>query len=1061
MSSIHYKFRAELDYKTLQFDGLHIRGEQLVREICSKENLKLELFELQLQNAHTKKMYSDEELIPRNSSIIVQRFPRKDAAKVQKVQAGVNSGMVTHAEGASSSLDPVNQLSQAEFDGLDEAERLNLIRDQSTRAFDPSNFRRRPQGGIMTGPPPPTYTCNRCYQPGHWYKNCPMLNTKRTTGIPSQELMETTADDPAAMLHPSGKYVVPIMHWKARQETLQRKQNLDEGGSASPAQAERKVPPELLCPICHSLFKEAVVTSCCGSSYCAECIQDRIMDPDSRKCPGNDCGNTEISIESLIPNKTLREGAAAWITSSAPGAQLVPSAAEPEQIRIRIGLKAPASAPNLSGISPGTSLVPQQPPNVLQPVHSAVLQQPVQQQVALPPSHTIQPAIPGFPATSQPAVSSSIGLQMMQDVSLPPPGIPGLSAYGQTLPGIPGLMPAYGIPVFPASGFPPAVSSVPLASSASSGFDEWNAFLRNKDKYDKRRDARDREREKDRTRRKERRDSRGRRRRDSSTSSSASSSSSSGEEERRRREKRREKEKKSRRSVEKERSSTRRSDDRRDHRERETYRESSSRRAKESTKLAASSASSSSRRDGGAERREEARRRDQRKKEDDRKKDRTREPEPEELEDDIQESKHKDVESKDEDEIDGIIAEYGNVQVKEEEDAGEGETTEKVEKGEEEVKRVDVETKKEEETLVEMKDAAEESQEPTADEEPIETEPSAPRAPASQTLETSEAEVAETRTEPEEDQEEEEEETETDRKEDEASGNDEKMAESSGGEEDRKKKHKKSKKAKKNKKKGEEDEVEMEEEEKHKKKHKKHKKEKKAKKERMREELDAAEEADERKDRGRREEERKRKRDSRERDYDSDSAPKPKSRRSDDHQRKDGEKEREKDRKTYREEKEREERKKRDEEREKDRRRRERPEKPARVDKSAEKSNKKQPEVKTRRSVHERLQKADDVVKSASTLTRKPVSFTVNASKSARVRRVSSSSSTKEQEEEERSKHRRKKEETDVESSAEKEKAKKSSSRSSAAAAAVSSSSSSGELSSSSKHKNIKIKFDL
>lgn len=32
------------------------------------------------------------------------------------------------------------------------------------------------------------------------------------------ELMETTSDDPLAMLHPSGKYVVPIMHWKARQK---------------------------------------------------------------------------------------------------------------------------------------------------------------------------------------------------------------------------------------------------------------------------------------------------------------------------------------------------------------------------------------------------------------------------------------------------------------------------------------------------------------------------------------------------------------------------------------------------------------------------------------------------------------------------------------------------------------------------------------------------------------------------------------------------------------------------------------------------------------------------
>lgn len=28
---------------------------------------------------------------------------------------------------------------------------------------------------IMSGPPPPTYVCNRCSQSGHWYKNCPMV----------------------------------------------------------------------------------------------------------------------------------------------------------------------------------------------------------------------------------------------------------------------------------------------------------------------------------------------------------------------------------------------------------------------------------------------------------------------------------------------------------------------------------------------------------------------------------------------------------------------------------------------------------------------------------------------------------------------------------------------------------------------------------------------------------------------------------------------------------------------------------------------------------------------
>lgn len=49
MSSIHYKFRATLEYKTLQFDGLHITGADLKKEICLKEGIKAEAFDLLLQ----------------------------------------------------------------------------------------------------------------------------------------------------------------------------------------------------------------------------------------------------------------------------------------------------------------------------------------------------------------------------------------------------------------------------------------------------------------------------------------------------------------------------------------------------------------------------------------------------------------------------------------------------------------------------------------------------------------------------------------------------------------------------------------------------------------------------------------------------------------------------------------------------------------------------------------------------------------------------------------------------------------------------------------------------
>lgn len=35
---------------------------------------------------------------------------------------------------------------------------------------------------------------------------------RRTTGIPKDELVETTPDDPQAMLTASGTYAVPILH---------------------------------------------------------------------------------------------------------------------------------------------------------------------------------------------------------------------------------------------------------------------------------------------------------------------------------------------------------------------------------------------------------------------------------------------------------------------------------------------------------------------------------------------------------------------------------------------------------------------------------------------------------------------------------------------------------------------------------------------------------------------------------------------------------------------------------------------------------------------------------
>jgi len=85
-SNVHYRFRATLEYKTLTFNGLHISVEELKRLISEKENIRAESFDLKISNVATKREYESEELVPRNSSVLVTRIPRENALKLPKVQ---------------------------------------------------------------------------------------------------------------------------------------------------------------------------------------------------------------------------------------------------------------------------------------------------------------------------------------------------------------------------------------------------------------------------------------------------------------------------------------------------------------------------------------------------------------------------------------------------------------------------------------------------------------------------------------------------------------------------------------------------------------------------------------------------------------------------------------------------------------------------------------------------------------------------------------------------------------------------------------------------------------
>ncbi|KAF2304175.1 hypothetical protein GH714_028323 [Hevea brasiliensis] len=64
------------------------------------------------------------------------------------------------------------------------------------------------------------------------------------------------------------------------------------------------LPPELLCPLCKQVMKDAVLTSkCCFKSFCDKCIRDHLI-ISKLKCV---CGAANVLADSLIPNMTLRD----------------------------------------------------------------------------------------------------------------------------------------------------------------------------------------------------------------------------------------------------------------------------------------------------------------------------------------------------------------------------------------------------------------------------------------------------------------------------------------------------------------------------------------------------------------------------------------------------------------------------------------------------------------------------------------------------------------------------------------------------------------------------------
>ncbi|URE15418.1 DWNN [Musa troglodytarum] len=353
--AVYYKFKSAKDYDSIPIEGQFISVANLKERIFETKLFgKGTDFDLMISNAQTNEEYVDEgAMIPKNTSVLIRRVPgqpRKpivtdrnemkiaedkvedllpsssllvDASSTTKYpeeyewdEFGNDLYAIPEVNPAQSS-NPVIDTSPA--NKVDEDSKIKALIDtpaldwnrQAQDAYGAGRGFGRGIGGRMMGgrgfgrgmlerkTPPAGYVCHRCKVPGHFIQHCPtngdpnydIKRVKPPTGIPKSMLMAT----------PDGSYALPsgaVAVLKPNEAAFEKEiEGLPTTRSVS------DLPPELRCPLCKEVMKDAVLTSkCCFRSFCDKCIRDYIIT--KLMCV---CGATNILADDLLPNKTLRE----------------------------------------------------------------------------------------------------------------------------------------------------------------------------------------------------------------------------------------------------------------------------------------------------------------------------------------------------------------------------------------------------------------------------------------------------------------------------------------------------------------------------------------------------------------------------------------------------------------------------------------------------------------------------------------------------------------------------------------------------------------------------------
>ncbi|KAG5248863.1 E3 ubiquitin ligase [Salix suchowensis] len=330
--AVYYKFKSARDYDSIPMDGPFISVGTL-KEKFSNQSIWEGVQTSTLLSLMPKPYLDEAMLIPKNTSVLIRRVPGRPRLPIvteqePKLETKVEDSLPEKSSFMGADSSSMRYTEDNEWDEFgndlysipdvlpaDEDDRIKALIDtpaldwqrQGADGFGAGRGFGRGMAGRMGGrgfglerkTPPQGYICHRCKIPGHFIQHCPtngdpnydIKRVKPPTGIPKSMLMAT----------PDGSYALPsgaVAVLKPNEAAFERE--IEGLPSTRPV---GDLPPELHCPLCKEVMKDAVLTSkCCFMSFCDKCIRDYIIS--KSKCV---CGVSNVLADDLLPNKTLRD----------------------------------------------------------------------------------------------------------------------------------------------------------------------------------------------------------------------------------------------------------------------------------------------------------------------------------------------------------------------------------------------------------------------------------------------------------------------------------------------------------------------------------------------------------------------------------------------------------------------------------------------------------------------------------------------------------------------------------------------------------------------------------